>query len=58
MINMAKYNLDRFLQAQEHAYSYALEELKAGRKKVALDIVNPQRAERLSAQNVGEILVG
>ena len=35
-----------------------LEELKAGRKKVALDIVNPQRAERFSVQGIGEILVG
>lgn len=33
MINMVKYNLDRFLQAQEHAYPYALEELKEGRKR-------------------------
>lgn len=30
---MDKYNLERFLQAQEHAYSYALEELKIGRKR-------------------------
>lgn len=30
---MVKYNLDRFLQAQEHAYPYALEELKEGRKR-------------------------
>lgn len=58
MINMDKYNLDRFIQAQEHAYPYMLEELKAGRKKVALDIVNPQRAERFSVQGIGEILVG
>ena len=33
MINMDKYNIDRFIQAQEHTYSYALEELKAGRKR-------------------------
>lgn len=30
---MNKYNIDRFLQAQEHAYPYALQELKAGRKR-------------------------
>lgn len=30
---MDKYNLTRFLQAQEHAYSYALEELKEGHKR-------------------------
>ena len=32
-MNIVKYNIDRFLQVQEHAYSYALEELKAGRKR-------------------------
>ena len=32
-MNTNKYNIDRFLQAQEDAYSYALEELKAGRKR-------------------------
>ena len=30
---MDKYNIERFIQAQEDAYSYALEELKAGRKR-------------------------
>ena len=30
---MDKFNLERFLQVQEHAYSYALEELKVGRKQ-------------------------
>ena len=30
---MDKYNLTRFLQAQEDAYPYALEEQKAGRKR-------------------------
>lgn len=30
---MDKYNLERFIQAQEHAYPYALQELKTGRKR-------------------------
>lgn len=30
---MDKFNIERFLQAQEHSYRYALEELKEGRKR-------------------------
>ena len=30
---MDKFNLERFLQAQEHTYSYALQELKEDRKR-------------------------
>ena len=57
---MDKYNLERFLQAQAHAYSYALQELKAGRKRSHwIWYVFPQlKGLGHSVQDVGEILVG
>lgn len=57
---MDKYHLTRFLQAQEHAYPYALEELKAGRKRSHwIWYIFPQlRGLGHSVKDVSEILVG